>query len=242
MKRFKIDQILGGLLAMTMICMGALLFCGAGLINNSDQVFNGNITFQNQLRATGTKLDITGGIPRSQIAEDALVDYGYSIYGLRCTDGSVLPATESAACFYLYNESGLVMALGEVTDNETEVSDTFAQFKLPPSYVAGGDVSVSVRCILAKTGAAVNNGSTLDMICYKQADGATGLDICATAAQTFAAVDTYYTKTFVVTPTGLVAGDTLNLKFASSVIDSEAGGGTLQLKIDKISLLADSKG
>ncbi len=242
MKRFKIDQILGGMLAMTMICMGALLFCGAGLINNSDQVFTGNMTFENQVKATGTKLDITGGIPRSQIAEDALAEYGFGLYGLRNPNGTSLVATESGSCFNFNVESAVVMAFGEVCDNETETSSCNFQFILPPSYVSGGDVQVAIRCALIKTGAPTNNGSTIDLNVYEQGDGVTGSDLCATAAQTFAALDTYYTKTFTVTPTGLVAGDVLNVFVTGTVIDSEAGGGTITLKIDNASILADSKG
>ncbi len=89
----------------------------------------------------------------------------------------------------------------------------------------------------------LDNGSTLDVAVYKQAAGAVGSDLSTTtAAATFVAVDTWYNKDFVITPTGLVAGDVLNLEITSSIVDSEAGGGTLRLNLQPPLILLDIKG
>lgn len=66
-----------------------------------------------------------------------------------------------------------------------------------------------------------------------------GSDLVTTAAQSFAALDTWYTKDFVITPTGLVAGDRLSLVLTTSIIDNEAGAGTLIANIAKTSALID---
>ena len=58
----------------------------------------------------------------------------------------------------------------------------------------------------------MNNGSTIDVEVYEQTgNGAVGADLCTTAAESWAADDTWYTKDFVVTAAGLVAGDILKV-------------------------------
>ena len=182
-------------------------------------------------------------VPRSQLAEDALQTYGIPITRIVSNAGAALTAAETAGTFDVTIGTNTYVANGEVTDNETEVSVAYFQFILPPEYVAGGDVTIRMPAALIKTGAPTNNGSTLDLEVYEQSDaGAVGADICATAAVTFAALDTWYNKDFTVTPTGLVAGDVLNVKITSSVIDSEAGGGTIILNLAPPKVLLDVKG
>jgi hypothetical protein len=184
-----------------------------------------------------------GAIARSKLTEDALAQaMSVPISALRHTTGVPLTVAETAGGFNVSLSSHVYLAQAEITDNETEVSVCHAQVTLPPEYVAGGDITVRLPVSIVKTAAAVDNGSTIDLSVYKQAAGAVGSDLCATAAQTFAAVDTWYNKDFTVTPTGLVAGDVLNLEITSSVIDSEAGGGTLRLNMQPPLILLDVKG
>ena len=157
-------------------------------------------------------------------------------------DGATLVAAESAGTFNIAIGTNTLLIQGEVCDNETETSVGYALVQLPENYVAAGDITVRLRSAIVKTGAAVNDGSTLDLSAYKQADGAVGSDICATAAATFAALDTWYNKDFSITATGLAAGDKLLLKVTSAITDSEAGGGTLRLNIENPVVLCDVKG
>lgn len=161
------------------------------------------------------------------------------ISSLRHTTGVPLTAAETAGGFNVSLASHVHKAQAEVTDNETEVSVTHALFPLPANYIAGGAITVRLRVAIIATAAAVNNGSTIDLVAYKQADGAVGSDLCETAAQTFAALDTWYSKDFVITPTGLVAGDLLQLEITSSIVDSEAGAGTLRLNMETPKVLLD---
>lgn len=182
-------------------------------------------------------------IARSKLIEDALQVYGIPIARLMAPDGSGLVAAESAGTFNVSVAANVISAQGEITDNETEVSVCEFQFVLPPEYVAAGDVKVRIPCALIKTGAAVNDGSTIDVSAFEQSDaGAVGADLCETAAQTFAADDTWYNKDFVITASGLVAGDVLNVVVTASVIDSEAGAGTLRLNMASPKMLIDVKG
>ena len=158
------------------------------------------------------------------------------------TTGVPLTVAETAGGFNVSLSSDVHLAQAEITDNETEVSVCNAQVALPPEYVDGGAITVRLPVALIKTAAAVNNGSTVDVAVFKQAAGAVGADLSTTtAAATFAADDTWYTKDFVITPTGLVAGDILNIKITASVVDSEAGGGTLRLNMGAPILLLDVK-
>lgn len=182
-------------------------------------------------------------VDRADLVEDALQPYGISIHDLRQTTGIPLVAAETAGNFDITYGTNTIVANGEVTDNETEVSVVWFQFVLPPEYVAAGDVSIRLPAALIATGSPTNNGSTIDVAVYEQASGAVGSDLSTTtAAATFAALDTWYNKDFVITATDLVAGDILNVKITASVIDSEAGAGTIILNLDPPRVLLDIKG
>lgn len=186
---------------------------------------------------------LAGLVTRAKLLEEALAVYGIPATALKSDAGAALTAAETASTFNVAVAANVISVQGEICDNETEVSTGVFQFVLPPEYVAAGDVKVRVKTALIKTGAAVNNASTIDVEAYEQTgNGAVGADLCETAAQSWAADDTWYTKDFVVTATGLVAGDILNVKIVTSVVDSEAGAGTLRANLDGIAVLLDIKG
>lgn len=191
----------------------------------------------------GVTFTETGGsIPRAAMTEDALQAYGVSVFSLRQTTGIPIVPAEVQGNFNLLLSANVYTAQGEVTDNESETSVTMFQIILPDNYVAGGDVKIRLPVAIIKTAAATDNASSIDISAYEQTQGAVGADICATAAQVFAAVDTWYNKDFVITATDLVAGDTLNVVITSIIVDSEAGAGTLRLNLDTPKVLLDVKG
>jgi hypothetical protein len=196
---------------------------------------------------TVTNLGVTaigaGKVTRAmQATEVAKLAMSIPIPALRHTSGVPLTAAETAGGFNFSLASHVWLAQAEITDNETEVSVVHGQVTLPPEYVDGGTITVRLPVSIVKTGSAVNNGSTVDVAVYKQASGAVGSDLSTTtAAATFAAVDTWYDKDFVITPTGLIAGDVLNLEITSSIVDSEAGAGTLRLNMGPPQILLDVK-
>ncbi len=182
-------------------------------------------------------------VARAQMAEDALAAYGIPVSDFMSATGVPLAAAETAGSFNVNLAANVYDIQGEITDNETEVSVGYIQFVLPPEYVAAGDVTVRIKTSLVKTAAAVDNGSTIDAEVYEQTgNGAVGADLCTTAASGWAATDTWYTKDFAVTAAGLVSGDILNIKVTTSVVDSEAGAGTLRANLDGIAVLCDVKG
>jgi hypothetical protein len=182
-------------------------------------------------------------ITRAKLATESLASFGIPISRVLQVTGIPLVAAETAGTFNVSVAANVHLAQGEITDNESETSVALFQFVLPPEYVAAGAVTIRLPCALIKTGAAVNNASTIDVAVFEQASGAVGADLSTTtAAATFAAVDTWYNKDFVITPTDLVAGDIINVVVTSVIVDSEAGGGTLRLNLSPPRVLVDIKG
>lgn len=179
-----------------------------------------------------------GELRRADLTEDALQPYGIPVAQIRAADGAALGITETDGDHFLALGTNTIQLQGEEAVSETEESVSYWQFVLPPEYVAAGDVKVRVRCKV--DGAGTDNASTVDVEAYEQADGAVGADLCATAAQAFAAKSTWYDKDFTVTASGLVAGDVLNIKLTSSVIES--GGAALAFYADPPKMLLDVKG
>ncbi len=188
------------------------------------------------------QIGAAAAIDRSKLAEDALAKFEIPIADLRTEVFGALTLAEDADSFNLNYNTNVITVKGEVTDNETETSIGTFMFRLPAEYVAAGDVKVRFRSELLAAAAPTNNGSTLDLSCYEQADGAVGGDIVSTAALTFTALDTFYNQDFSLTATDLVAGDLLSCKFTMTTIDSEAGGGTITFTSDPPVVLVDIKG
>ncbi len=181
---------------------------------------------------------VDGGLGRANLIEDELAAYGIPVNQIMAADGAPLAVAETAGDHFLNLGTNLIMLRGEEANNETEASVSYVQFVLPPEYVAAGDVKVRLRCKI--DGAGTNNGSTIDISAYEQADGAVGGDLCTTAAETFAAKTTWYSKDFTITATGLVAGDILVIKITSSVTENAAAA--LAFYADPPKILLDVKG
>jgi hypothetical protein len=92
------------------------------------------------------------------------------------------------------------------------------EFVLPQNYVSGGTITVRVRAAMLTT---ISDGTgTVDVEVWKpDLDGAVGSDLCTTAATTMNSL-TPANKDFVVTPTGLVAGDRLIIRLAFAASDT----------------------
>jgi len=172
------------------------------------------------------------------LSEDALQVYGIKVYDVRGADFAALGISETAGDFYLSLSSDVMTILGEIANNETEVTNGYFQFVLPPEYVSGGDVKI--RAKHQTTGAGTAVASTIDFTCKKQdGNGTVGSDLVTTAAQTIVK-STWTTSDFVVTGTGLVAGDILSVKMTTSVLETATAN--IQAQIDGLAMLLDIKG
>lgn len=132
--------------------------------------------------------------------------------------GASLLATETAGSFNRALGTNQFFLQGEVTNNETEVSVGWARFVLPDNYKSGG--TITITAVTDIVGAGTAGASTIDFEAYKQseADGSVGSDLVSTGAQ--AITTTVGADSFTVTPTGLVAGDVLNIKVTTSVAET----------------------
>ncbi len=184
----------------------------------------------------------TGGYARSSITEDALQPYRIPLASVLGADGADLAITETAGDFYRSIGTNQLLILGEVSNGtvgaDTEVSVGWFEFQLPPEYVAGGDISI--RAGVDVVGAGALGTCTIDFSAYLQnkLTGAVGSDLVTTAATAISATEAY--KTFVVTPTGLVAGDLLIVKMTTSVDNTNSTA--IQAQISGLDVLCDIKG
>ena len=113
------------------------------------------------------------------------------------------------------------------------------QMVLPECYDAGETVTLSVYAGMVTTIADVS--CTLDVECYKL-DKITGIgsDLCATAATTINSL-VLAAIPFTITPSGLVAGDTFDVRIAIACNDA-ATVTAVTPTVSAIDLLADIKG
>lgn len=192
-------------------------------------VAEGSVTFED--------LDITSLVPHSLPLSQVVG-----------STGLVMTATAADAVFAQLVSSNKRGLTTNLADNGTKTSTGLLQYQLPNNYVPGAPIQVSVASrLLCATGDTIasNNGSDVDCEVYKQSRtaGSVGSDLCATSAQTgFAADDTVYTKTFTITPTGLVPGDMLNIKVVCRAIEAGAEGGTIQQIVSDITVAHDEYG
>jgi hypothetical protein len=113
------------------------------------------------------------------------------------------------------------------------------QFALPVEYVDGQTITLRVRggmiVIADVTG-------SLDASVYKaDEDSNEGDDLCATTVQDVNEA-AYANFDFTVTPTGLIAGDMLDIRLAVIVDDDSTATANVQFDITQVQLLLDVRG
>lgn len=118
---------------------------------------------------------------------------------------------------------------GTATDEKSAV-----EYELPEDYVPGSAITVRVRASMLTT---VSDGTaTVDVEAWLAgSDGASGADLCTTAAQSINSL-TLANKDFVITPTGLVPGSKLVLRFSFGGSDT-GNVGVMIPEITEISVI-----
>lgn len=146
----------------------------------------------------------------------------------RKTDGvTVNPVTAATTNFgVVYGTDGTDFPHLETIDgkNATTVVVSRCCVKLPPNYIAGSAITLRARCGM-KTTIATNSGATTIGFNVYSNSGVGNLgsaDLNTTAAQTVNSL-TAADKDFVITPTGLVAGQDLHIKMTLTVTDVATG-------------------
>jgi hypothetical protein len=181
---------------------------------------------------------------RSGLVQDDLKKYGIPLNLLAVTaTGALLGATAGTPSGALgltmgTHGTGSPTVVGEAASGNTKTDKARFTFALPPEYVDGESVTVRVRAKEAVGAATVS--TTIDVECYKSdKEGGIGSDICATAAQDV--TTSFANADFVITPTGLVAGDVLDIELTGVTTDTGGTVGTI-LTIGSVEVLCDIKG
>jgi len=113
-----------------------------------------------------------------------------------------------------------------------------AQVELPAEYEPGGEITLRAFCGMVTTVA--DGSATIDFEAARVAGATTGSDLVTTAAVTINSL-TFANKDFVVTPTGLIAGDKLDIRVTIAVVDA-AGATAVIAAIAKTQLLCVVRG
>lgn len=113
-------------------------------------------------------------------------------------------------------------------------------YRLPHNYVSGQLLSVVAWAGMRTTVA--NGTATIDFEVYKKNDatGLVGSDLVSTAATTINSL-TAADKAFVIDPTGLAAGDELDIRVTIAITDSGTGTAVIG-RIYKLYMLPSVKG
>lgn len=179
-------------------------------------------------------------IARQKLQTDDLAEHTIDLTALRVHDAvtSFLPSSASSDDLALvggtFGTDTPRVRSGDAASTTLTQRGRF-QVAVPSDYKAGEDLQVRIRAAMDTVS---DTTATVDVECYKHdGDGAAGSDICATSATTINSTS-HADKDFVITPTGIVAGDTLDVRVTVAITDGATGSGVVA-EISKISLLAD---
>lgn len=189
----------------------------------------------------GTVTMRDGQITRTWIAENSNAEFPVRLDNLRVWDdlASLLPGTASSDDLAVI-EGTFGTDAPTVQTSDAKVSTTTQrtrfQFALPDNYVSGATLTLRVRAGMVTT--VSDTTATLDAECYVyDDDGAVGSDVCTTSAQSINSL-TKANYSFTITPTGLTAGDTLDIRLTIAITDGATGTAVIG-EISKIALLVD---
>ena len=205
---------------------------------NSDNLsLSGNLT----IKETGVSAQLRTSI----LKQDALAIFPVNFMDLRIWDAiqTALTGTANTDDLSLVGvtfgstaprvTAGDCKALGATT--------RYARFmvELPECYEAGETVTISLSAGMVTTVASVS--CTVDVEAYEiDKIGGIGADLCTTAATTINSL-VFAAKAFTITPSGLVAGDVLDVRITIAVNDA-ATATAVTPTIAGIDLLADIRG
>lgn len=130
--------------------------------------------------------------------------------------------------------SAAPVLVGEAANNNSKTNRARFLIPLPETYEDGETVTLRFS---AKVGGALAVAQTIDVTAHKlDGDATVGSDLCTTAAQTL--TTSFADYDFTITPTGLVAGDVLDVEV--TLVANDTGGSANQAaSIGLATLLCD---
>ena len=179
------------------------------------------------------------------LKQDALAIFPVNMTDLRVWDAihTDLPGTAAADDLALIGTT-FGSTAPRVTAGDCKAlgaTSRYARFmvELPECYEAGETVTLSLSAGMVTTVA--SSSCTVDVECYK-IDKITGIgsDLCTTSATTINSL-VFAAKAFTITPSGLTAGDVLDVRLTIACNDA-ATGTAVTPTIAGIDLLCDIRG
>lgn len=215
---------------------------------NGDLRVNGDFTSTTMTLPSASvgnaQVKVGAEIARSKLALDSNQKYVVPLTDFRVWDAmnTVLPGTSSNDDLALVGgtlgTSSPTIQTGDVK-NTTVTRYARALVALPPEYEDGETVTIRLHAGMITTVA--SSSATVDVECYKSdKESGVGSDLCSTAAQDINSL-TFDDMDFTITPTGLVAGDLLDVRIAIAVSDSATVTAVIGA-IGSVELLADVRG
>jgi hypothetical protein len=186
----------------------------------------------------------SAGIERSKLATETL-KFNVPLEMLRVHDAfqTSLPTTASSDDLGMiigtFGTDAVVVQTSDSKNTSTTQRGRFS-VRLPHDYVAGNPLSIAAWAGMKTTVA--SSLATIDFEVYAKNDstGLVGSDLVTTAATTINSL-TAAAKEFVITPTGLVAGDELDIRVTIAITDSATATAVIG-RIMKLYMLLSVKG
>jgi len=184
-------------------------------------------------------------IARAKIAQDVLAIYPIKLTDFRVWDAmhTVLPGTSATDDLALisgtFGTNTPMLKTYDVKAAGSQFLRARCIMQLPPEYDGGETVTMRVSAGVETTVADVS--ASIDVEVY-ESDKAGGVsaDLISTAAQSCNSL-TLANKDFTVTPTGLLAGDWLDIRITMAMNDAATGTAVLGV-IGTVDLLCDIRG
>jgi hypothetical protein len=192
------------------------------------------------------QLKSDANISRSKLAQSTLKPYTIPLTEGRIHDAIQTPLTGTANTDDLgitggtFGTDAPTITAGDLkAAGATTRYVRFPNVPIPAEYDDGQTLTLRVRGGMGTTVADVS--ATVDAQAYKpDGEGAVGGDLVATDAQSINDTNAADCD-FTITPTGLVAGDTLDVRIAVAVNDA-ATATAVDAEIYEVQLLADVRG
>lgn len=186
---------------------------------------------------------LTRPVTRAELAQTDLARYQVPLQSLRIWDAvqTVLTGTSGTDDLGIYGGTFGTNPMRVSTGDVKTVSVTrYArfQFQLPAEYIAAETVAIIVNAGCQTT--AADGSATIDFEVYQVTDKTLSADLCATAAQSINS-STFAEKTFLITSTGLTAGDVLEARVTIASVDT-ATGTAVDPSFTELFLACDIKG
>lgn len=184
-------------------------------------------------------------IPRADLAQRTGCEFVVPWHAFRVWDAVAtnLPAAAANDDLGLvggtWATDSVVIEAGDLKAAGATTRYAWFSWAIDEKYDSGQALTLRIRCKVETTVA--DTSCTVDVECYKaDHEGGIGSDLVSTSATSFNST-TVSNKDFVISPTGLEAGDILNVRLAVACNDA-ATGTAVTPQIGKVSWIATVKG